>query len=60
MLFMDEFIDYNSYDEYEETELSSSDLSPKHDNYSKKDECGKIKIYTRSVHIHINCKHCKY
>ena len=23
-----------------------------------KDGCGEIKIYTKYVHVHVNCKHC--
>lgn len=49
--------EYREYEkEYEEDKCVEEDkdyLIPK-----VKDECGEIKIYTKYVHIHVNCKHC--
>lgn len=44
--------------DYEDTDLTG-DKSP---SYGKeKDECGKVTIYTKYVHIHINCsKYCHH
>ncbi|SFB29259.1 hypothetical protein [Clostridium frigidicarnis] len=49
--------EYREYEkEYEEdncVEEGKDYLIPK-----VKDECGEIKIYTKYVHIHVNCKQC--
>ena len=49
--------EYREYEkEYEE--INSVEEDKDYPDYRKKDECGEIKIYTRCVHIHVNCKHC--